>query len=380
MVASMSLAQTKTSPSKKSDPSQSAQKSAADKNVKGKSGSDDLLTVPVKVTSCNVGDEIVAAARVEPKAFSELRSGWMSPIEKIYVSVGDTVKKGQMIALVDTKFTRQQISFYENYLRLLKGQIQSRQSLLNLTQQRLSRISVLAGKGIVPKSDAEALEREIISIESFIGQIKRQIDNYGDNLKELQTQDKNANFYSPIDGVVSYIIADPKSIVGRVQARGRALVARVDAPGAYVARVQLSDAQAVKVREGERATVQLNDRSTYQGVVAFVSPIAASADPENQQKDKMVSLYRVEVSFSRPGPILPADINASVTFASKAPMSDRCVPWNAIEVVDGKPTLRFFDDQIGWTEREVKLGRRGRRYVELLTDLPSGALIQSKLW
>lgn len=383
-VAANAEAQTQKPPSSKaaskakSKASESLSGSA--KRAKDTTPAEELMTVPVRVTSCKVGDEITAAARIEPKEFSELRSGWMSSIEKIYVSVGDVVKKGQMIALVDTKFTRRQITFYEEYLRLLSGQVKSKDSLLKLTKERLSRISVLANKGIVPKSDAEALEREILSIESTIGQTKRQMDTYTDNLKELQVQDKNANFYSPIDGVVSQIIADPQSIVGRVQARGRALVARIDSPGRYVAKVHLSDTQTVKVREGDQATVELRDRSTYQGQVTFVSPIAVSPDKDNQEKDKMVSLYQVEVSFNRPGPILPSEMNSQVTFAGKTPMSDRCIPWNAIEVVDGKPTIRFFDESIGWTEREVALGRRGRYYVELLTDLPSSVQIQSKLW
>ncbi len=337
-------------------------------------------SVPVKVRSCRLGDDTITAGKVESKEFSELRSGWMSSIEKIHVSVGDEVKEGQMIALVDTKFIRQQIEFFQGYLRLLSNQNKSNESRRKLTNERRNRVLPLADKGIIPQSDIEALDRAILSIESMIAQSKRQIENFSENLKDLLNQERKANFYSPIDGVITYIIADPKSIVGRVAASGRALVARIDKPGNYLAKTFLTDTQRIKIEEGDPASIRLPDQKVYEGKVAFISPIAVAADEKNEQTENLISTYRVDIVFTRSGPILADGLNAQVTFPSKEPKSDKCIPWNTIEVVDGKPMLKFFDENSGWIVKEVQLGRRGRYFVELVSDLPEGSVLLSRLW
>ena len=258
--------------------------------------------------------------------------------------------------------------------------MKSKESLRRVTNDRRSRIKPLADKGIVPQSDLEALDRDIASIESTISQIKRQKDTYEKTLDDLIKQVKSANFYSPIDGVVTYIIADPKSIVGRVEARGRALVARIDSPGSYLSRAFLTDFQRIKVKVGDGVSVSLPDQHVLQGKVSFISPIDVKPEEENQQSDSALSSYRVDVSFSRPGAILPEGLNAQMIFPSKEPKSQRCIPWNAVQVEDGKPVLKYYDENSGWIVKEVRLGRRGRYNVELLTELPESAFILSKLF
>jgi macrolide-specific efflux system membrane fusion protein len=355
---------------------------ASSKNAKKPPALEDESTtsVPIKIRSCSIGDDLVVSGKIQTKDFSELRSGWMSMIEKIHVSAGDKVKKGQMIALVDTSFLKRQIDFYQGYVRLLSNQVKSKESLRRVTNERRSRVKPLADKGIVPQSDLEALDREIASTESTISQITRQKDTFETNLNELLKQVKLANFYSPIDGVITYIIADPKSIVGRVEARGRALVARIDSPGSYLSRTFLTDYQRVKVKEGDAVSISLPDQQVLQGKVSFISPIAVKPEEENQQSDEALSSYRVDVSFSRPGAILPEGLNAQMTFPSKEPKSQRCIPWNAIQVEDGKPLLKYYDENSGWIVKEVQLGRRGRYNVELLTELPENAFLLSKLY
>jgi multidrug efflux pump subunit AcrA (membrane-fusion protein) len=337
-------------------------------------------SVPIKIRSCRVGDDLVVSGKVQTKDFSELRSGWMSMIEKINVSVGDKVKKGQMIALVDTGFLKRQVEFYQSYLVLLLNQMKSKESLKRVTSERGSRVKPLADKGIVPQSELEAIYRDVASIESTISQIKRQKETLETTLNDLVKQVKSANFYSPIEGVVTYIIADPKSIVGRVEARGRALVARIDSPGSYLSRTFLTDFQRIKVKEGDIVSISLPDEQVLQGKVSFISPIAVKPEDENKNSDDSLSSYMVDVSFSRPGAILPEGLNAQMTFPSKEPKVQRCIPWNAVQVEDGKPMLKYYDENSGWVVKEVQLGRRGRYNVELLTELPESAFLLSKLY
>lgn len=48
------------------------------------------------------------------------------------------------------------------------------------------------------------------------------------------------------------------------------------------------------------------------------------------------------MSHGKQGPILPDG------FPSKEPKSDRCIPWNTVDIVEGKPMLKYFDENSGW--------------------------------
>jgi multidrug efflux pump subunit AcrA (membrane-fusion protein) len=347
--------------------------------------------IPHHIKSCAIDDDLVVSAIVETQIYSELRTGWFSLIDKIMFAAGSIVKKGDLIASVDTKELNRTIGIYEGYQLIYGNQLKSLAKDIASKQERRKRLEGLAAKGIIPETDLDQLDKDILGRLTNREQVLRSMKNIVDQLEDLRKQVKSANFFSPIDGIVTKVIADPKSISGRIAAMNSALVARIDSPGRYIAKANFLDVQAKSVFEHMNAAVKLPDGSIYPGKVTLVSPVAvqpesnqggdqARSTPDQNSAPRASGSYLVTVEFSRPGQILPPLLLAEVRVIQAPVKVKQCVPWNALTVNDGTANLRLYSDKSGWISQNVELGRRGQYDVEILTPLPSEALVLLKLW
>ncbi|MCX6127277.1 MAG: hypothetical protein NTV34_21360 [Proteobacteria bacterium] len=182
--------------------------------------------IPYQVKSCTMDDDIVVSAVVETQIYSELRTGWYSLIDKIIFGTGSIVKKGDLIASVDTKELNRTIGIYEGYQVIYGNQLKSLSKDITSKQARRERLEALATKGIIPETDLEQLDKDILGKLSSREQVLRAQKNVVEQLEDLKKQVRSANFFSPIDGIVTKVIADPKSVSGRIAAMNSALVAR----------------------------------------------------------------------------------------------------------------------------------------------------------
>ena len=367
----------------KTDPTTNkAKNSGAAGSTAGQGG----LIIPVRVHPCIVQEVSQFPTKIEAREKSELRVLWSALIEKIHVNIGDTVRKGQVIASVDTSDYQKQIQIYDDYMALFSGQIDvANQDVKSLTRRRVN-IAGLVAKGIVPSTDLEKVDTEVLGAKNFKIQMERMRDGMLKTLSELHKMEKNASFYSEIDGVVTALMADPGSIVGKLSAMSGALIARIEKPGQYIAQGNLLDIQLKALEVGQIVDVELPDHSHYEGKVKSISPVRIEQKNDGQSAapspSSEPSQYQVVIEFTRPGEMLPAELTATATVKIAQPRSKACLPWNAIDVsAQGATKIRGFSEGKGWQTQFVTLGKRGQYEVEILSpELPSSMTIESRLW
>lgn len=343
--------------------------------------------VPTKVSSCKIDNAVTASADIVASNNAELRTGWTAVIDKINVSVGTKVKKGEVIATVDKKDIKQQKEMYEDYRSLYVTQLKIYNTEIKSLTDRKKRLTSLVTKGIIPETDLETLDKSLISIVATQTQVERNIAAVDAQVQDLGSQIKNANFYSPIDGVITQLIADPNSISGQLVATNSALVARVEQPGTYLAKGSFLDTQVAKIKIGLLAEVTLPSGAKYPGKIRFISPLAFESAPSDQNQEgnnegnkKKLSKYTVEVEFERTGDMLPQGLLGTITIDLGDAQASQCVPWNAILTRDKISSLSIYSQELGWQMKEVALGRRGQYYVEILTPLPKNSIVNSTIW
>ena len=79
-------------------------------------------------------------------------------LEKIYVNIGDEVKQGQLIALIDDDESAQQVDQARAVLDVARANIEENRSALNLAQREFERAKALREKKIVSESELDAAE------------------------------------------------------------------------------------------------------------------------------------------------------------------------------------------------------------------------------
>ncbi len=143
------------------------------------------------------------------------------PARVLYLKkLGDSVKKGEVIATLDSSSTQARIASVKSSMRSLHSKLSSAELALKnmlLTHRRTKELMKVNGASI------EQYQKEsnaIASLRSNIEAIKSQIESLKSTLKELETLLGYTVIRSPVDGIISRRFVN----VGDVAAPGRPLM------------------------------------------------------------------------------------------------------------------------------------------------------------
>jgi macrolide-specific efflux system membrane fusion protein len=345
---------------------------------------DPIFIVPTKIESCSLQESLEIVGSVETPVHSVLRAGWSLKIEKIHVVRGQKVKKGDLLVSADPGFFKQQIGFYERQTQILSKSLSNYRADLRSLRDREERLRGLVEKDISPRSQLEELERSIASITTELQRIEKTRGDLESELKIAKTRADKSNFYSPVDGVVTQIIADPRALSGSLVAHFNTVIARVDSPGRYVVKAQVLDFQVSRLKKGQKANVRLPHGEVISGVVDFVAPVPvpveAPQNPWSQVAQNQTSRFAVWVRFDRPGPIIAADTSAHVNVNLAQHSAKVCAPVNALRVDRGSSTIALRQSKGGWKLVPVQTGRMDHARVEILAGAKPGDTVAASLW
>ena len=348
---------------------------------------DPIYRIPAKLQSCDIPQEVILSGKTETAKQAVIINQWPSHIEKIHVNVGDSVKSGQLIATVSTDFLKSMMGMNTRHLGIETARANQARKELSSAREKQNRVKQLALKGIIPTSKLEEAEKTTFDAENSLSQQERSIISIKKSILKIENQIKESQFFSPIDGVVTRLIADPRAVAGRVVADMNAVVARIDRPDYYIVKSQLLDTQAQSVKAGMPAVVRLASGVEFKGLVKFVSPSALtqSAGKANQYSMPSnnvgkITSFETEIAFEKSGEILPIGAAAYVKVTFGLVRAKQCLSWNSIRVENGRTFLSVFGEKSGWQDQEVALGRRGQHYVEVLSNIEPNLMIASSLW
>jgi len=205
-------------------------------NGKAVARSGTAATVEVRMT--DVDDVYAADAVIEAVRQATVAAQLSGAVTQILVDAGDRVKKGQVLARIDTRETDAQVA---------AGRASVAQADAQLTQARLNleRTQSLLDKNFVSRA---ALDQA----ESNFKAAKAAADAARAGNTQADTARTYAELRSPIDGVVTRRLMEP----GEIAAPGRGVVALHD-PSALRAVGNLPQFVLPKAAGATRATVEL---------------------------------------------------------------------------------------------------------------------------
>lgn len=177
-------------------------------------------------------------------------------VERVLVDVGDVVKAGQVLAVLDTKTLSEQTAQAQADLASAQAGYEKAQADLNRTE---------------PLLDIDAVSRqEVDSYRTAVKQAQANITAAKARLNTAKNNEANANITAPVSGVVSAKTAQ----VG-VLANGASLFSIIK-DGAVEWQATLSSSDASSVQIGQVAQVKFNQQ-TLTGTVTKLSPTANSS-------------------------------------------------------------------------------------------------------
>ncbi|MCL4844740.1 MAG: efflux RND transporter periplasmic adaptor subunit [Bryobacteraceae bacterium] len=345
-----------------------AKQVADGKGTKGKgSGKKGAQVVSVGVAQVRQGqvrEEIAITGSLRPKEQVDVTAKVTGRVELIRLNVGDRVKVGDLVAVLEDSEIQQQVRRATASQEVVRATLEQRRAELANAQADLERSRQLMEGGLIPRQEYESKQTSFRVVQAQVQLTQAQGEQAQAELNELRIRLEQMKIVSPIDGIVAERFVD----VGAVISPSTPVI-RVVNLSTLITRANVPEREVAKLRLGNRAQVVVDafGDQTFEGKVSRISPVMDAATRS--------ALVEVEI-LNRDGG-LRAEMFARVTLDLGTMRPAVLIPREAM-VYRGQQAGVFVLSGNRPTFREIEPGVPQGNDVEVLANLPVGTTIVSK--
>lgn len=360
-------------------------------------------------------ETVTASGKIYPVSEVKISPDVSGEITQIFVEEGDSVKRGQLLANINSTIYKSMVNKANAQLNQTKSSVSNANALM---QQAKAQLDQAAATFI---RNRELFEDKVISaveFESAEGTYKSAQANYKaalENIKGNQygVASANANvteavqtlhkttIFSPMTGIVSALfIKKGERVVGTAQMAGTELLRVADMSKMKVD-VEVGENDIQKVKFGDTANVEVEAYPSrkFKGLVVQISQSSTSIGALQNMTDQVTN-YTVSVEIipesyqdlleadTRHFPFRPG-MSASVEILTKHQLQILSVPINAVttredieeEEIENdkqkkndqiKEYVFVVNEENKTILKEVKTGIQDNQYIQILSGLKEG--------
>ena len=312
---------------------------------------------------------VLATGAVKPQVGAEVKVGARisGKVEHLYANIGDTVKKGQVIAELEKADLEAGLARYQAEVDVAEARINDAKARMKLAVREYQRQENLFAKDLTSQGvfDKALKEKEVAEVALLLTQKQRNAAQAA--LREAQVRLSYATLTAPITGVVASVATQ----------EGETVAAGFNAPtfvniidlqrlqvDAYVDEVDIG-----KIKVGQRATftVDAYPAQEFKGRVVAIYPKAVI-------QDNVVN-YDVVIEITSPyqGLLMP-EMTTSVTVFLETRKGVLAIPARAVKRERGKSMVYTLDNGQA-TARQIRTGWRDGPWIEVATGLKEGQTV-----
>jgi HlyD family secretion protein len=308
----------------------------------------------LRITRTDLLESAVATGTVKSMVGAEVKVGSQLSgiVAKLKVNIGDQVKKGDVLALLDDAQWRARVES-------LKAQLASSIAEAEYARSEFERNARLP-PGLLPALDLEQRRRNVKVKEAAVAEVRAR-------LAESETQLSYTRITAPVSGTIGSVSTY----------EGETVAASLSAP-TFVTIVDLSrlEVQAYvdetdigRVRRGQQVQFHVDSFPDHelQGVIRAIYPKA-------QLINNVVNYVVIVDIADRQGLLLRPEMTAHVTFTLDRRDHVLSIPRSALLSEAGR-TFVMARQGDGWTRKTVRTGLRTAQKIEIAAGVTEGEVI-----
>ncbi|UVA78490.1 macrolide transporter subunit MacA [Pandoraea commovens] len=319
-----------------------------------------------KVARADLEDAVLATGVLQPIKQVEVGSQANGQLRSLKVVLGDTVSKGQLLAVIDPTSSDNDLREANAGLTTLAADrrakaIRHAQAARELARQR----QLAADDATSPRdlekarTEADALTAELASLDSQISQQKVKVD-------KARTNQSYTRITAPINGTVTAITTQEGQTVTAIYQIPTIL--KVADLSMMTIRAQVSEADVVRIRAGLPVyfTILGAPDKRYEGKLRVIQP--------SPEKINNAIFFNALFDVPNPAGVLRPDMTAQVSIVSARISNALTFPSVALgeKRADGRYRVRVLDAKGVAHPRWVKVGLDNRLTAQALDGLAEG--------
>jgi RND family efflux transporter MFP subunit len=355
--------------------------SDASGNAQSVADSGAVSAAVARVQRRTLGATLTIAGEFKPFQDVDVHAKVAGYIRKIYVDVGDHVKEGQVLAVLEVPELAAQLTgaeagvrAAEEQIRRAKGDVQRAESTHAAVHSAYTRLKQAADShaGLVAQqevddSQAKDLESEgqLAASEASYSAAKQQLEVAQANLKQVSAMADYTRITAPFAGVVTSRTADTGSLVSAGTTGGSQSVPVVRLAQISVLRLvlEIPESLAAQIHLGE--VVDLRVQALNRDIEGKVSRFADSLDLQTRTME-------TEIDVDNRNGQLISGMYVETHLALQQKPNTLAVPLEAVARNGEDATVLLVTPQSTVKEKHVRLGVEDSTYVEVVSGLEQG--------
>lgn len=211
----------------------------------------------VPVVRSTIRAVVSATGTLQPTSEVEVGSELSGRIARIYVDYNDPVKKGQLLARLDTERIEAQVLQSRAALKIAEASVvEARASRVQAEREfdSMTRMRELSGGKMPSQLEYDATEAAMLKARAVVTRAEAQVEQANANLEQIIADLSRADIVSPIDGVV----------LVRAVSEGQTVAATMSAPVLFRLAEDLKSMELqVDIDEADVSVVEPGQHATF---------------------------------------------------------------------------------------------------------------------
>ncbi len=324
-----------------------------------------------------IGDldkSVLATGSVRANQRTEVGAQVSGKIQKIHVTLGQTVKRGELIAEIDSETQQNNLNTAQAELSAYKTQLNAKQVALSVAESNYQRLSKLYNQKSASLSDLESAKNELATARANLEDVKSQIQVAEIAVNTAKTNLGYTKITSPIDGIIVSIPVSEGQTVNANQS-SPTIVQVADLSKALI-KLEIAEGDIAQVKADQAVSFNTlaEPNRRYQGKIKSIDPALTTLTDNNYTEESGNSTavyYYANVIVDNP----EMSLRIGMTTQGKVVISEKknvlLVPTTAIKKQGKEKIIQVLENGKS-VERTVQTGLADSQYTEIISGLNEG--------
>ncbi|MCA2016411.1 efflux RND transporter periplasmic adaptor subunit [Vibrio tritonius] len=331
------------------------------------------------VTRHSIEDTVVATGILQASKLVEVGAQVSGQIQNLAVNLGDEIKKGQLVAQIDSLTQQNSLKEAQASLTSLRAQRRAKEAQIRQAQAEFNRQNAMLKDNASSRSDYETAEANLAVYQAEAEELKAEIDQAVISVDTAKVDLGYTTISAPIDGTVVYTAVSEGQTVNSNQSTPT--IIELAQLNKMTVKAQISEADVVNVKPGMEVyfTILGQPNKRYHAKLRAIEPgptLMTGDDQDLTIEDDEAIYYYGLFDVDNPDRVLRIGMTAQVSIVLKKSDDALLVPAQVLVKQPGPKGQAQYQVPVlengKLVNRDVKVGINNKVNAEILSGLKEG--------
>lgn len=340
------------------------------------------ITEPIK--RGKITQTVSATGELSASQLVDVGAQASGQIKKMHVKIGDVVKKGDLIAEIDSTNQINALNTNRAKLDTYQAQMDAAKITLKTAQKKYDRYKILKNAGAVSKEEFETTEDALAAAKAKIRELQSTIKQTQMAINTSESDLGYTRITAPISGTVVSLVVEEGQTVNANQTTPT--IVQIANLSTMLNKMQIAEGDATKIHAGQNIsfTILSEPDNPFTGILDSIDPGLTTMSQGSYKKSTDTTssavYYYARATIPNDNGKLAIGMTTQNTIEIASAENVLIVPTIAIKTHHGKTFVRILGNENQPIEKEVTTGLKDSMNTEIQAGVHEGdKLIMSEM-